>query len=97
MTNSFPTEETMQKVEWRVRLVVDLIARQHDDATLEAMLNAGLEQAYSEGLQEAASVCQAVADGPVQAATKHVASTLAASIRELDRRNRRDRANDTDA
>lgn len=79
--------ETQQQAEWRARLLVDLMGRRFDDATLVAMLRAGLDEAHSEGLRDAAEICQKVADadpkrwGPV-------ASVLARQIRALIKMNR---------
>jgi len=82
------TDDLMQKAEWRSRLVVDILARKFDDETLAEMIEAGLCQAHSEGLLEAAEVCQSVADAVRDPAKKHAASVLASSIRELDARNK---------
>lgn len=86
MMQSVVLDEITQKAEWRGRLFRALLRREHDDETLLAMLEAGLDQAHSDGLQDAADVCQGVADA--KSDSKRVASVLANAIRELDRRNR---------
>jgi hypothetical protein len=82
------TDELMQKAEWRARLIVDIIARKFDDETLAEMLEAGLCQAHSEGLRDAADICQAVAGAVADPAKRHAARVLASSIRDLDTRNK---------
>lgn len=77
----------MQAAEWKARLVAAVIHRDFDDETLAEMLFAGFNQAHSEGLSDAAAICQGVADVVPHAAK--VAGTLAARIRDLDRLNRK--------
>ena len=68
--------------------MVDILARKFDDETLAEMLEAGLCQAYSEGLRDAADICQSVADAVQDPAKRHAARVLANSIRDLDQRNK---------
>lgn len=79
-------DEVAQKAAWRVRLVIAIIERKFDDETLVQMLNAGLAQAHSEGLQDAATICDRIAAARPTAAK--VATILAAAIRILDRMNK---------
>ena len=81
--------EVQQKAEWRTRLIVAIIERRFDDETLADMLEAGLDQANSDGLLDAAALCHRVADLVSDPNRRHVASTLAKSIMELDRMNRK--------
>lgn len=85
-------DELTRKAEWRARLISDIIGRRFDDATLEAMLEAGLHQAHSEGLEDAASVCDGVAAAPgISPERLRVVAVMARSIRQLDRMNRQGR------
>jgi hypothetical protein len=81
--------DVMQKAEWRVRLVRAVLFREHDDDTLLAMLDAGLDMAHSEGLLDAVEVCQGVADQS-DGDQKRVASVLANALRKLDAKNKLD-------
>ena len=81
-------DEIQQKFEWRARLVVDLLSRKFEISTLAIMLEAGLRQAHSEGLLDAADVCETVSLSAENADKRRAAKVLAESIRELDRRNK---------
>lgn len=82
------TDDMMQKAEWRARLVVDIIARKFDDETLAEMLEAGLCQAHSEGLMDAAYICDKVAEQAVKPASRYAAEVLGNGIRALDIKNK---------
>lgn len=79
------SDDATQRAEWRIRLVRALVNREHDTETLLAMLEAGLDKAHSEGLQDAAFICQRIADSAAPA--RSVATAVAAAIQDLDRRN----------
>ena len=81
-------DEVAQKAEWRTRLIVDIIQRKFDDETLADMLEAGLRQAHSEGLRDAADICQSVANAVQDPGKARAAFILASSIRDLDVRNK---------
>lgn len=81
-------EEVAQRVGWRSRLIADVILRKFDDETLADMLEAGLRQAHSEGLLDAADICQSVANAIQDPGKARAAFVLASSIRELDVRNK---------
>lgn len=83
------TDELRQKAEWRARLIEDVIRRRFDDATLESMIEAGLSQAYSEGILDAAEMCQSVAHNVSEAPKKQTAAVLARCLRQLNDMNRR--------
>jgi hypothetical protein len=83
------TEDMRQKAEWRARLTVAIASRKHDDATLVAMLHAGFEEAFSEGMQEAASLCDLLCEGgSINSQRGHTLRVTAKAIRELDAKNR---------
>lgn len=79
-------EEVEQKAEWRARLMGAIIRRDFDDDTLAHMLEAGLNQAHSEGLQDAADICDAIIEARPH--TKPMFSIIANAIRGLDERNK---------
>lgn len=79
-------EEVQQQAEWRSRLMADVLSNMHDEETRVAILIAGLDQAHSEGLMDAAWICdQIAARGP--STTRRTADILAKAIRDLDRKN----------
>lgn len=86
------TDEMDQHIAWRMRLATAIVHREFDDETLLTMLHAGLHQAHSEGLNDAAHICETVAVQRPQA--RHVASVLAKAIRELDKLNRKGESNE---
>ena len=81
------SDEADHHIAWRMRLATAIVYREFDDETLLVMLHAGLHQAHSEGLNDAAHICETVAVQRPQA--QHVASVLAKAIRELDELNRK--------
>lgn len=83
-----PDDEVTQKVEWRNRVMAAVLRRQFDDETLFEMLDAGWEQAHSEGVLDAAHICQRVAEGAEDSRGKYVAQTLANACLEYDARNK---------
>lgn len=85
-------EEALQKAEWRARIMLAVANQAFDTETLLQMLDAGWEQAHSEGLMDAAYICQKIADSMSDARGIKVAGTLAESCRKLDARNRAGRA-----
>jgi hypothetical protein len=78
----------VQQLEWRARLVRAVIERKHGDETLVTMLFAGFDQAQSDGLRDAAWLCQRVAEACPESA--RVATVLAENILRLDKMNRAD-------
>lgn len=81
-------DEIQQKSEWRTRLVVDVLSRKFDIQILAEMLEAGLRQTHSEGLIDAALVCDDVATMIDSGPKRHTAEVLGRAIRELDRKNK---------
>lgn len=81
-------DEALQKAEWRTRIMVAVANQAFDTETLLQMLDAGWEQAHSEGLMDAEHVCQRVANSLKDARGAQVAGALAEACRELDARNR---------
>lgn len=75
------TDEVQQRQAWRRRLVEAVMERKFDDEVLVTMLCAGLDQAHTEGLSDAAEICRKVADGVPSA--RRVAGVLKRSIQEL--------------
>ena len=82
------SDEIRQKAEWRARWCSDILSHKFDDETLSEMLIAGLDKAHSEGVLDAAEICQRIADGDANERWRNVASIIARSLRDLDRRNR---------
>lgn len=85
-------EDCTQRAEWRTRILVAVATGSFDTETLIAMLDAGWDQAHSEGLKDAAEICDGVAASLDDPPRKKVATTLADACRELDARNRDSRA-----
>jgi hypothetical protein len=82
-------DEIQQKAEWRARAISDIVLKAHDDETLVEMLEACLNQAHSEGLGDAAYICDKVADDPgIEPVKRRTAKVLARSIRDLDKLNK---------
>lgn len=86
--NAKSQDEIQQKFEWRARLVVDVLSRKFDIQILAEMLEAGLRQAHSEGLIDAALICDHVAEMTDRGPKRHTAEVLGRCIRELDRKNK---------
>lgn len=83
------SDETQQKAEWRARAISDIVLKAHDNETLVEMLEACLNQAHSEGLGDAAYICDKVADDPeIEPVKRRTAKVLAGSIRDLDKLNK---------
>lgn len=78
-------DEVDQKTDWRSRLVQAVLAREFEDETLVLMLEAGLQEAHSEGVLDAASICERVAEADSPART--VALVLAKALRKYNDRN----------
>jgi hypothetical protein len=83
------TDELLQKAEWRARLIEDVIHRRFDDETLAVMIEAGLSQAYSEGLLDAAEICESVARSVSEPPKRQTASVLGRCLRQLNDLNRK--------
>jgi hypothetical protein len=75
-------EQIKQRAEWRSRLMKAVIGRQHDPATLVDMFAAGLQQAYSEGVLDAADMCDTIAKRTTNERDRYVAGVLAQSMRD---------------
>lgn len=89
MTDQQLNDEFQQRAEWRERLIEAVICRSADDETLVDMLMAAFDQSHSDGLQDAAAVCDHAGKNNGEAG--RAARTLAGLIRELDRMNRSDK------
>lgn len=83
--------DCMQKAEWRTRVMLAVVNRSFDNETLIELLNAGWDQAHSEGLQAAAGICQRTADDIGNPVMKQTAEVLANACRVLDAKNKADR------
>lgn len=88
-----PSSESMdsirQKAEWRGRLAAVMLNKTHDDDTRLALLEAGLDQAHSEGVLDCAEICENIARGSSNLAVVRFAATIAKTLREFDARNRK--------
>ena len=81
-------EDVEQRTAWKRRIVSAILNREHDDETLAAMLIAALNQGHSEGLQDAAHICEQIGvQYPGASIVGRTATVLARSIRELDKLN----------
>lgn len=78
-------DESRQAVDWRMRLIEAILNRYHDDETLVAMLEAGLNQAHSEGLISGALLCEDIAGLRIASAPTFLYA--AKCIRDLDALN----------
>lgn len=85
-------EEVQQKAEWRSRLMADVLSNMHDDETRAALLEAGLNQSHSEGVEDAATICDGIVHQSKSAEVRRVAGTIAKALREYDAWNRTTRA-----
>src|SRR5262245_40202562 len=85
------TDEITQKVDWRMRVSRAVLERQFDQETLLALLDAGWEQAHSEGVTDAAHICQRIADQAPSPRDRQIAQLLADSCTAYDQKNRADR------
>lgn len=81
-------EEVQQKSEWRARLMADVLSNMHDEEIRSELLIAGLDQAHSEGVEDAATICDGVAHQTKDPTTRRIATTLAKALRDYDRRNK---------
>lgn len=88
---SIANDEIIQKVEWRTRVLKAVLEQAFDKETLSDMLDAGWQQAHSEGVLDAAHICQNVAAGAADTRGRYVAQTLADSCKKYDAMNRTDR------
>lgn len=82
------TDEIQQKAEWRSRLMADVLSSAHDDETRCELLEAGLHQAHSEGVEDAAEICDGIARQTSSPQIRAVAETIAKALREYDNRNK---------
>jgi hypothetical protein len=85
-------EEVQQKSDWRARLMADVLSNMHDEETRAELLIAGLDQAHSEGVEDAAFICDGIAHQAAEPRTRKVATTIAKALREYDARNKSTRA-----
>jgi hypothetical protein len=89
MSMTIVSDEVQQKAEWRARAISGIVLKAHDDETLVEMLEACLNQAHSEGLADAAYICDKVAADPgIEPVKRRTAKVLAGSIRNLDKLNK---------
>jgi rubrerythrin len=79
-------EKTAQRVEWRVRLLAQIISGRHGRETVDEMLTAGLRQAHAEGLEDAAEILERVSAGSRGAEVKRITGIMAEMIRDHARR-----------
>lgn len=71
--------DTGQRVEWKTRLVSAIVSREFSTETLVEMVMAGLDEAYSEGVRDAADICS-------NAQANH--TQLGETLRRYDQLNR---------
>ena len=83
------SEDRQQRVAWQVRLITDVILKNHDDEILVEMLFAGFKQSFADGLQEAANFCDEIVKTSLDPNIKKVGSLFRDSIKELDKRKMR--------
>ena len=81
-------DQIQQRIEWRTRLVRDILSGEHSADTVWEMLFAGIDQAYSEGILVAADICDDVAHRSNDHNTKRVCIVLSESLRKLDALNK---------
>jgi hypothetical protein len=79
-------EDTAHRTEWKQRIVAAVVERRFDDETLGHLIAAGFDQAHSDGLADAAYICDRVAEARPH--TRTVLAVIANAIRDLDARNR---------
>lgn len=82
------SDEVEQRQAWRQRLIEAVLKREFDDEVLVAMLCAGLDQAHSEGLADAADICRKVAES--SPASRRVAVVLERAMINLIKLNARE-------
>jgi hypothetical protein len=83
-----PTDDSIkQRAEWRTRLMRDVIDGAHGKSTLVEMLAAGLHQAYAEGVNDCAEMCETIATRAADHRARRVADVLATSMRDYNRQN----------
>lgn len=85
--NKSDQDDCEQRAEWKTRLFDAVIGRAFDDETLAAMISAGLDQAYEEGVSDAADVCGACAK-EAPAFQRRVLLVLEKALRQLILLNR---------
>lgn len=81
-------DETQQKAEWRGRLMADVLSNMHDEDTRAELLEAGLHQAHSEGVEDAAVICDRIAHHAESREARKVAYIIAKALRDYDARNK---------
>lgn len=85
-------EEVQQKSDWRARLMADVLSNTHDEETRAELLIAGLEQAHTEGVEDATFICDGIAHQSVEPRTIKVATTIAKALRDYNARNKNGRS-----
>lgn len=85
---SILNDEVQQKAEWRARLMADVLGDKFAEETRALLLEAGLHQAHSEGVEDAAYICVAIAHQATNSEVRRVATTIARALRDYDARNK---------
>lgn len=69
-------KEVAERAAWRTRLVIDVLRGTHDKKTIADMVDAGLNQAHREGVEDAIDICDRALSGAMPDVAEIILGTL---------------------